>query len=131
MADTWRVDKSHPEAGSTHRAKLDAAWLAADVGVMVGVGLNASGRVVKGAGNTGVIGVLCLSQVRPAGHPVDILKRAELVGGAQVIVGTAAVAGTSYSISATGVITATAAGVQGTLGHTVEADRFVLDFNKS
>lgn len=131
MADTWRIDKSDPHAGSTHRARLAANWLAADIGVIVGVGLDASGRIVKGAGNTGVVGVLVLSKVRNAGEAVDILKRGEVVGGAQVIVGTAAVAGTSYNISAAGVVTATAAGVQGTLGHTVEIDRFVVDFNKS
>lgn len=128
MADTWRVDKSDPYS-STHRARLAADWLAADIGVIVGVGLDANGRIVKGAGNTGVIGALCLSKARKAGEAVDILKRAELVGGAQVIVGTAAVAGTSYAISAAGVVTATAAGVRGTLGFTVEIDRFVLDFH--
>lgn len=128
MANTWRADKSDPYS-STHRARLAANWLAADIGVIVGVGLDASGRIVKGAGNTGVIGVLCLSKVRNAGEAVDIMKRGELVGGTEVIVGTAAVAGTSYSISAAGVITATAAGVRGTLGHTVEVDRFVVDFH--
>lgn len=130
MADTWRIDKSDPYSG-THRARLAADWLAADIGVVVGVGLNASGAIVKGAGNTGVIGVLVLSKVRRAGEAVDILKRGEVVGGAQVIVGTAAVAGTSYAISATGVITATAAGVRGSLGHTVEVDRLVVDFQNS
>lgn len=130
MADTWRVDKSDPYSG-THRARLASAWLAADVGVPVGVGLDANGRVVKGAGNTGVVGILCLSKVRNAGHPVDIIKRGELVGGAQVIVGTAAVAGTSYSISAAGVVTATAAGVRGTLGYTAEVDRLIVDFHLS
>lgn len=128
MANTWRVDKSDPYSG-THRARLESAWLAADVGEIVGVGLNASGRIVKGAGNTGVIGVLCLSQVRPAGHPVDILKRAELVGGTQ-IAGVDAVAGTSYAITAAGVISATAAGVPGNLGYTTEVDRFVVDYSK-
>lgn len=127
MANTWRVDKSDPYSG-THRARLAAAWLAADVGVIVGVGLDANGRIVKGAGNTGVIGVLCLSKVRNAGHPVDIIKRGELVGGTEVIVGTAATAGTSYSMSAAGVVTAEVAGVRGTLGCTVEVDRFIVDF---
>lgn len=130
MADTWRIDKSDPYSG-THRARLAANWLAADVGVIVGVGLDANGRIVKGAGNTGVVGVLVLSKVRNAGEAVDILKRGEVVGGAQVIVGTAAVAGTSYSISAAGVVTATAAGVRGTLGYTAEIDRFVVDFHLS
>jgi hypothetical protein len=126
VANTWRTDVSNPHSG-THRARLEAAWLAADVGEIIGVGLNASGRVVKGAGNTGVIGVLVMSQVRPAGHPVDVLKIAEVTGGTQ-IAGVAAVAGTSYSITAAGVIAATAAGVPGNLGHTVEIDRFVVDF---
>lgn len=128
MANTWRVDKSDPYSG-THRARLEAAWLAADVGEIVGVGLNASGRIVKGAGNTGVIGVVCLSQVRPAGHPVDILKRCEVTGGTQ-IAGGAVVAGTSYSITAAGVIAATAAGVPGNLGYTTEIDRLVVDYSK-
>lgn len=127
MADTWRWDKTDPV--DTIRARLNADWLAADLGVIVGVGLNASGNVVKGAGNTGVIGVVCLTRELKAGHPVDIIKRGEAVGGAEVIVGTAAVAGTSYAISAAGVITATAAGVRGTLGNTVEIDRLVVDFH--
>ena len=130
MADTWRIDKSDPYSG-TNRARLAANWLAADIGVIVGVGLDANGRIVKGAGNTGVIGVLVLSKVRNAGEAVDILKRGEVVGGAEVIVGTAAVAGTSYAISAAGVITATAAGVRGSLGHTVEIDRLIVDFQNS
>ena len=129
MANTWRWDKTDPY--DTIRAPLNVAWLAADVGVIVGVGINASGKLVKGAGNTGVIGVVCLSKIRPAGHPVDILKRGEVVGGTEVIVGTAAVAGTSYSISAAGVITATAAGVRGTLGFTVEVDRLIVDFQNA
>lgn len=129
MANTWRTDKSEPYGGSTHRARLEAAWLAADVGEIIAVGLNANGRVVKGAGNTGVIGILCLSQVRPAGHPVDVMKRGELVDGTQVA-GAAVTAGTGYSVSAVGVIAPTAAGVAGNLGQTAEIDRFIVDFVK-
>lgn len=127
MADTWRWDKTEPHGGS-FRARLNADWLAADIGVITGVGLNASGNLVKGAGNTGVIGVVCFSKAYKAGQAVDVVKRGEAVGGAQVIVGTAALAGTSYSISAAGVVTAEAAGTRGTLGLTVEADRLVVDF---
>lgn len=127
MANTWRNDKSDPY-GDTERGRLDTAWLAADVGEIVAVGFNASGRVVKGAGNSGIVGILCLSQTRPAGHPVDIMKRGELVDGT-MIGGVAAAAGTSYNVSAAGAITATAAGVSGNLGHTAEADRFIVDFN--
>lgn len=127
MANTWRNDKSDPY-GDTERARLEAAWLAADVGEIIAVGLNANGRVVKGAGNSGILGVLCLSKTRPAGHPVDIMKRGELLDGT-MIAGVASTAGTSYNVSAAGVITAAAAGAAGNLGHTVEADRFVVDFN--
>lgn len=122
MVNTWRVDKSQPYGG-TVRGRLDVAWLAADVGEIIGVGINASGRVVKGQGNTGCIGVLCMSQVRNAGHPVDILEFCEVVGG---VGGALNVAGTSFAISNTGVITATAAGVSGNLGFTVEADRLYI-----
>lgn len=121
MANTWRVDKSQPYGG-TVRARLAADWLAADIGEIIGVGLNASGRIVKGAGNTGCIGVLVLSQVRNAGHPVDILEFCEVVGGS----GAFAIAGTSFGITNAGVITATAAGVSGNLGFTVEADRMYI-----
>jgi hypothetical protein len=129
VADTWRWDKTDPY--DTIRAPLNVAWLAADIGVIIGVGINASGKLVKGAGNTGCIGVVCLSKVRPAGHPVDIIKRGEAVGGVNLVAATAALAGTSYSISAAGVITATAAGVRGTLGLTVEADRLIVDFQNA
>jgi hypothetical protein len=121
VANTWRIDKSQPYGGTT-RARLAAAWLAADIGEIIGVGLNASGLLVKGAGNTGCIGVVVLSQVRNAGHPVDILKYGEAVGGT----GALAVAGTSFSITNAGVIAATAAGVSGNLGHTIEADRLYI-----
>lgn len=130
MADTWRWDKTEPHGGS-FRGRLAANWLAADVGVIVGVGFDANGRVVKGAGNTGVVGVVCLSKVRNAGEAIDVVKRGEAVGGAQVIVGTAALAGTSYSISATGVVTAEAAGTRGTLGLTAEKDRLIVDFQSA
>jgi len=129
VADTWRWDKTDPV--DTIRARLNVDWLAADIGVPVGVGINASGKLVKGAGNTGVVGVVILSKARKAGEPVDIIKRGEAVGGTQVIVATAALAGTSYSISATGVVTAEAAGTRGTLGFTVEVDRLVVDFQSA
>lgn len=129
MANTWRWDKTDPV--DTIRGRLNVAWLAADLGVVVGVGFNASGKLVKGAGNTGVIGVVILTRALAAGHPVDVIKRGEALGGTEVIVGTAAAAGTSYSISAAGVVTATAAGVRGTLGFTVEVDRLVVDFQNA
>jgi hypothetical protein len=129
VTDTWRWDKTDPV--DTIRTRLAADWLAADVGEIIGVGLNASGLLVKGAGNTGVIGVVCFSQAYKAGRAVDIIKRGEAVGGVNIVPATAALAGTSYSIGATGTKTAEAAGTRGTLGFTVEADRLVVDFQSA
>ena len=45
----------------------------------MGVGLNASGALVKGAGASGIIGVLVLTRAIKAGQePVDIMKRGEI-----------------------------------------------------
>lgn len=123
MADKWRIDITHPHV--SERGQLAAAWLAADIGVVTGVGRDANGKVVKGAGNTGVVGVVALGEAYPAGKQIDILTHAEVVGGANLGAG-AAVAGTSYTISNAGVIAATAAGVSGNLGHTETADRLVI-----
>lgn len=129
MTDTWRWDKTEPH--DTIRGILESDWLAADVGEIVGVGYNASGRLVKGAGQTGVIGVVIFSQAYKAGRAVDVLKRGEAVGGVNIVPATPAVAGRSYSISATGTKTATADGVRGTLGFTAEADRLIVDFQNA
>lgn len=129
MADTWRWDKTDPV--DTIRGRLAVDWLAADVGEIIGVGFNASGLIVKGAGTTGVIGVMILSEVKRAGRAVDAVKRGEAVGGVNIVPATAAIAGRSYSIGATGTKTATVDGVRGTLGFTAEADRLIVDFQNA
>jgi hypothetical protein len=129
VTDTWRWDKTDPV--DTIRGRLAADWLAADVGEIIGVGFNASGLLVKGAGTTGVIGVAIFSQAYKAGRAVDAVKRGEAVGGVNIVPATPAIAGRSYSISATGTKTATADGVRGTLGLTAEADRLIVDFQNA
>lgn len=119
MANKWRLDKTDPYSGSC-RGRLAVAWLAADVGEIIGVGYDANGRVVKGAGNTGIVGVCVLADAYPAGKQIDVLQSVELVDG------TGLVAGTSYTISNAGVIAATAAGVTGNLGWTETADRLIV-----
>ena len=102
-----------------HRAPLAAAWLSGDIGAIVGVGLNASGQVVKGAGATGVIGVVCLQKAHPAGTIVDVMQDGEMVEC------TGLAAGTRYYAAA-------AAGALGTtntdkpVGWTVEATRLIV-----
>lgn len=119
-----RYDKYEPIAGG-FRAPLAANFLDADLGVALGVGLNANGQVVKGAGTVGVVGVLVLTKALKAGDIVDVMTDGEILefGGTP---------GTVYNSAATGVITAGAAGATPAgstrVGHTVEGNRLVVRF---
>lgn len=112
------------------------------------VSLNTSGQVVVGtAGNSGGVGVLVknvpsypnlgniaggVNAAVPiggkSGNVVDIMTDGEIVGV------TGLVAGTTYYCDAAGVLTATAPTPAGTngyrVGHTVEADRLVVRFER-
>ena len=114
-----RIDKSNPEAGTT-RAPLAAAYTGATA--PLAVGLDTNGRVVAGAGQTGIIGVVCLPEDKAAGTPVDVMRNGELVE----FVGAA---GTVYTANTTtGVIDDTAkSATQKVIGHTVEATRLVVN----
>lgn len=105
------------------RAKLNANWLLADLNKVVAVSLNASGKVVKGtAGQSGFVGVVCLTKVLNADDVVDVMQDGEIVE----LTGLAA--GTSYYAVASG------EGVNTTntlpkVGWTVEATRLVVRCN--
>lgn len=141
-----RIDKLNPEAGA-HRAPLSAAYTAPTVsgkpvGVVVGVSLNTSGKVVLGGpNNTGLIGVVCLARNLPAGAVVDILQHGEIVEfGTGTDGQTAAAIGTNYfadgttgaMTAGTGAGTATAPATAGSkkVGYTVEATRLVVRFEQ-
>lgn len=114
-----RIDKTESAVGVV-RAANAADVSAVDFDKLFGVGLNGSGRVVKGAGTTGVIGVTTWHRgIRKAGQIIDIFKLGDFVE-------TGLAAGTKYyADTTTGVVSTTSAG--GTLiGFTVEADRLVL-----
>ena len=113
-----RIDKYDPVGGG-FRAPLAAAW--AGQAAPIGVGLDANGRVVPGAGNTGIIGVLCKPDAAAANSIVDIMKDGELVEFAGV-------AGTVYTANTgTGVISnAAMSAAQVPVGHTVEATRLIV-----
>lgn len=120
---TARYDKYNGMVGG-FRAKLNAAWDESSVGIPFGVGLNASGRVVKGAGNTGVLAVLVIDEPKPAGEVVDNMTQGEIVDCESLTAGTA-----YFANASTGVISASApaAGDNGVrVGATVEADRLVV-----
>jgi hypothetical protein len=113
-----RIDKYQPVAGG-FRAPLNAAYTGA--AAPIAVGLNSSGRVVVGAGQTGIVGVVCSPYDKAAGDIIDVMTNGELVefGGA---------AGTAYTANTTtGVISTTAASAtQIKVGFTVEADRLIV-----
>lgn len=113
-----RIDKYNPEGGG-FRAALAGAYTGA--AAPIGVGLDANGRVVAGAGTTGVIGVLCKPDDAAALAIVDVMNHGEIVefSGA---------AGTVYTANTTtGAITSGAASATQTpIGFTAEADRLIV-----
>lgn len=122
-----RIDKYDPKSGG-FRAPLAANQASTpgqvgDADAAIGVGLDVNGRIVPGAGNTGIVGILVLTRAMNAGEIVDVMTDGEIVefGG---------VAGTTYyAAAADGVINtvAPAVGANGTrLGRTVEGDRLVV-----
>lgn len=121
-----RYDKYDPISGG-FRAPLNADWLDADVGIPFAVGLNASGKVVKGAGTTGVRAVLVVDKIGfKANDIVDCMTNGEIVDVTSPVL----VAGTKYGgVSASGVIGATGAGVGSEVGYTVEATRLIVRCN--
>jgi hypothetical protein len=120
------------------RGFLAADWSSSNLNKVVGVGLNASGQYVVGAGQTGIIGILVLTRVIKAGRePVDPMKRGEIVDfnnqGKPSVALAAAAAGTRYAVdNTTGLVEAlsgaTAPGAGKTyIGHTIEAGRLIVN----
>lgn len=122
-----RFDKYDPNVGG-FRARLNANWLEADIGKPLACGLNASGRVVKGAGNTGVKGLVALGMARRAGHPIDLMQFGEILDVVDDdVAGTLAAGINIYAVPGTGALTVTAA-TNIYVGHMVEIDRLVVRF---
>lgn len=132
-----RIDKYEPLTGGT-RAPLNAATVVGDLGVLFGVGLNANGRVVKGAGNTGIIGVLCNSSAKNAGAIVDVAQDCDIVELPGLVAGTVYWADGVTGLLAAGIVGTGAIPASGTgstagsqrIGFTVEADRLVVRVGK-
>lgn len=103
-----RYDKYDPMSGG-FRAPLAAAITnPAQIGVPLGVGLDANGRAVIGSGNTGVRGVYVADQVKAAGDIADCMTSGEIVD----LDPAAFVPGTKYLAQANGTINTTAGGVE-------------------
>lgn len=115
-------DKYDPKSGG-FRAALAADKTKTSAGNPIGVGLDSSGNVVPGAGNTGVLGVLVLTKDKKAGDIVDVMDAGEVVGcAAPLVAGTVITADTT-----TGALGVTAASATKTpIGFCVEAARLVV-----
>jgi hypothetical protein len=119
-----RFDKYEPISGG-FRAKLLADWAAAD-GTPVAVGLDTAGRVVPGASNTGIVGVVVLvKHNKKAGDVVDVMTHGEIVDVDDAGFTGRAAGIAVYAVPASGALTNVAtANVK--IGHMVEADRLVV-----
>lgn len=113
-----RIDKYDPVSGG-FRAPLNAAYTGSPN--VVGVGINNQGKVVVGAGVTGVIGVICLPQDKAAGAVVDVMTDGEIVQFGGTV-------GSLYTVNTTtGAVSTTAASATQTpVGWTVEANRLIV-----
>jgi hypothetical protein len=114
-----RVDKTDSAIGVV-RGTLAADIAVADLDQVVPCGFDTQGRIVKGAGNTGVKGVMVPSKtVTKAGSRADLFVLADIVEVAGLA------AGTSYFADADGDIVTAAEG-NTAIGYTVEADRLLI-----
>ncbi|UJQ86342.1 minor capsid protein [Gordonia phage Wojtek] len=113
-------DKYEPYSNG-FRAILNADFTDPDkFGVALGVGLNANGLLVVGAGQTGIVGVLILGKKKKAGAAVDVMTSGEITGFPGV-------AGTKYFADATsGALSATDGEGKTFIGFTAEADRLIV-----
>ena len=120
-----RYDKYDPKAGG-FRAPVAVAVTSADFGKPFGVGIDANGRVVKGAGTSGVVGVMINTKAKAVGDIVDVMTHGEIVE-ATLSDGTTAIAAgvPGYAVPASGLLSVTAT-ANWRLGHTVEGTRLVV-----
>lgn len=114
-----RYDKYDPISGG-FRAPLNAAWTATsgpagvtDIGRILVVALNSSGKVIKAATSGAAVGIFVADQAMVAGAIADVMTAGEVVdiSGADIQGGAAATAGQKLYYDATASrLTATAPG---------------------
>lgn len=95
-----------------------------DIGRVIPVGVNGSGRVIKNPGVGKIVGVICPVRNMLVGEPIDVMTDGEIAdftlpGGAAAAAGTA-----YYGTGTTSAVNTTATGTP--LGFTVEATRLVV-----
>lgn len=115
-----RYDKYEPYAGG-FRCNHAVDVPPEQIKTVIGVGLNANGLQVKGAGNTGILGVqVVTTQIdHKAGDVTDVMTSGEIVDfGGQP--------GTVYYSNAAGDISATGGVGTTRIGHTAEGSRLIV-----
>jgi len=122
-----RFDKYDGRVGG-FRAILDVATVAGDVGKVWAVGLNASGRVVKGASTTGIVGVICPVRAMAAGEAIDVMTDGEIEDFTLQNGSAAAAATRYYGVAADGTYSTTNTGTR--IGWTVEATRLIVRMSR-
>jgi len=116
-----RIDKYDPKDGG-FRAPLAADQAKTSAGNGLAVGLDNQGRIVPGAGVTGIKGVLVLTSDKKAGDVVDSMTDGEMVEASGFAAGANIVADTTTGVLSDAEPDATHFYV----GFTVEATRLVV-----
>lgn len=114
-----RYDKVVPGVGA-HRAPIGFNTVAGDLNKIFAVGLDANGRLLKGASVSGVVGLLVVDQMKVIGDIVDYMNFGEIVEAALSDGTTPIAAGVAvYAVPASGILSVTStANIK--VGHTVE-----------
>jgi len=115
-----RIDKYDPFDGGFRAPLLAAITVASgNLEKLLPVSLDTNGKVVvAGAGQTGIVGVLVVTEAKNAGDIVDVMTDGEMVECSGLA------AGTKYYSSSAGVINTTTTGTF--IGFTVEATRLIV-----
>ena len=132
-----RYDKYDPIANG-FRGDVAVDFPDADLGKIFGVGLDSAGKVVKGSGQTGVVGVLVVTQKPGRVGPLREVARVDVMtqgcvtdfgpSDAGKVPGVDfGVAGTKYYSDSAGVITSTSGTGKFYVGHTCEPDRLEVN----
>jgi hypothetical protein len=119
-----RFDKYNPVSGG-FRAKLNAALVTADVGKVLGVSINSSGKVVVGGGAiTDIVGVICAVRAHAANEPIDVMTDGEIVDATYSAGGATAAGDRVFVAIADGATSTTNTGR--IVGRVIEIGRMVI-----
>jgi hypothetical protein len=114
-----RYDKYDPKSGG-FRAEIGFAAVTADLNKIFGVGPNASGRMIKGGGQS-LAGVLVLTKTKAIGEVVDVMTHGEIVEATLSDGTTVIAAGVKvYADTTTGLLGVAAGIGKKPIGYTIE-----------